>query len=317
MKKFISLCTTVLLTLVLLIPAAGVSAASPYYSVGQTKTVKPGVYQDGKLVIEASKSPEKRPIASVTNIKDSIFYTEYRDMSIDISCQRADRYYTLKVKTKKSAPRSIASISEYMKDIATDGKYLYYVSAKRSYEGDLMRLSADGKKKEVLIKGVEDFWYRAGQLYYVKDATIYTLDKKTKKSQMLAIGKKKVKPESYCLGTSIQPGMNALIYREKVMSTQATYLVYEYRTKKTYRFLAKRFEKNGSYYNPISVVDVDIRRAEFIHDVGSLILVDAENKKLKELWRNDESSNILVEESDAVKRTITYVKGTQRIVQEY
>lgn len=316
-KKISYMSMMVLISFLLLVPSIEAHASSEYYAVGQSKSIKAGVYKNGKLVIGATKSIETRPIDNVADVKGNIFYTEFHKMDIDMSCQRGDRFYTLKMKKGSSTSRSIATISEYMKDLATDGTSLYFVAAKQSYVGNLTRVSADGKNKEVLMKDVEDFWYRASKLYYVKDASIYVLDQKTKKGKLIKVGQKKIKPESYCLGTTIQPGTNALIYREKVSSKQATYLVYEYHTKKIYRFVTKRFERNDSYYNPISVTDVDIRSAEFIHDVGSLILVDAENKKLKELLSSKEASNLFLESSDAVKRTITYVQGTQRYTKHY
>lgn len=319
MKKIMMLA----LTGALLSSTPVASAASPYYPVAKDQHTAAGVYKDGKKVIAAKQSDETQPIQDVTSIKDTIFFTEYQSYEFEMICERLDLMYQLKMKKGTGKVKILAQVSGYMGNIGNDGKQIYFVAAKNPYKGNLMRITADGKTKKTLVPDVEDFWYVKDHIYYMKKNTVYEFNKKTLKSNVIGLGKGKLRPTSYCLGGTIRAGENALIYREKTTSKKASYITYDYVGKKMKRFELNQFPLQNEYIDPIRVLDVNSKRSEFIYDQGNLLLLNQKSKVLKTLLSENKIKQIgytqakTYESIDAVKRKITYVKGTKRFMMSY
>lgn len=308
--------------------AAPASASSDVYTVPKNGKITAGVYENGKLLIAAKNKKEILPITDVERVKSTIFYTEFSKSDPVYQCGGDITEYNLKMKQGKAAVTTLKDkISNLSSGISSDGTYLYYAAITSDYSNELVRLSADGKSRRVLAKNVDDVWYAQGQLYYLKNKSIYTMDPKKLKSTQLAVMKGKVFPQGPCSSSSHWATPNGIILEDSEdFGTSPTRYVYEYKTKKVHKVKVKPIG-SGDH---VSMVDIDLKNKRYVNldfdgDQSKLYLGDYSGKKIKEVhklsylydWVNSTTTSRYFEELDAVKREITYVSGTKRIVKKF
>lgn len=304
------------------------SASTDVYTVPKNGKIVAGVYENGKLLIAAKNKKEILPITDVERVKSTIFYTEFSKSELIYQCGGNITEYNLKMKQGKSAIVTLKDkISNLSSGISSDGSYLYYAAITEESGSELVRLSADGKSRRVLATNIDDVWYAQGQLYYLKNKSIYTMDPKKLKSTQLSVMKGKVFPQGPCSGSSHWATPNGIILEKSgEYGSLSTRYVYDYKTKKVHTVKVKPIDSSDHVF----MVDVDLKNKRYVNfdfsvEQSKLQFGDYTGKKIKDVhtltylydWENSTTTSRYFEELDAVKRELTYVSGTKLIVKKF
>lgn len=328
MKRLASFALACAVTFSLITPVA---ASSSVYTVPKHGKVKAGVYENGKLLVAAKNTKEIQPINDALRVKSTLFYTELHKGETVYQCGGMLAEYNVNMKQGKLAVKTMKDrISNLTSGITTDGTSLYYAAITGKYTNDLVRLSADGKSRKVLVKGIEDVWYAQGNLYYVKSKSIYAMNPKTLKATQLSAGKGQVYPQGPCSASTYSFSPNAIMLESSddndFSSKSKVRYVYEYKTKKTHTLKVKG--SGGDGY--VEMMDVDLKNKRYVNlefdgNGLKLVLVDYNGKKIKDIhklthymdWENSLTWSRAYEGIDAVKKQMTYVNGTKLATKKF
>lgn len=315
-----------------LISSASLVDASEYYKVEPSKGIKAGVYKDGKLIIAAVNrkvhpGEDQDVILDVKKVKNTIFFTEYKTFN-------GSPMYILKMKNGKDKVKILKDvIVNYMPKIATDGKYLYYVSTTKLRYGDLIRLSSDGKQRTVLEKDVEDFWYANNQLFYVKKHLGYSVTPPSAKKTQISLGNRKLYPPSYSkvedrTYNNYRISNNGIMYIvRKTKKDNYVFDFYSFKTKKITQHVIKSYSTlyNKEMSNILSEIrDLDPSTSEFIESgTSGLELFSPGGRTIKTILTHKETGDtnfpylVRFLRVDIVKREIVFVKGTRLVTKKF
>ncbi|WP_426273645.1 hypothetical protein [Exiguobacterium sp. R-17] len=325
---------------VFLVASASTAQASEYYKVEPSKGIKAGVYKDGKLIVSAvnrkiNNGEDQELILDVKKVKDTLFFTEYKDFRSDTQCGFSTPTYILKMKIGKNKVISFKdTININMSRIATDGKYLYFISANDMKKGDLIRLSSDGKQRKVIESDVEDFWYANSQMYYVKNRHAYSFHPNSLKKVSLDLGSRKLYPPNYCKLPSrtfnnYRISNNGIMYI--VRKTKKDNYVFDFYSFKTKKITQHVIASSTTLYNKeksnilSQLYDLNPVNSEFIEDgaIGKIELFSPGGRTLKTVLTLKETENIdfpyIIRflRVDIVKREIVFVKGTKLVTKKF
>lgn len=322
-----------------LISSSALVHASEYYTVESAKGIKAGIYHDGKLIVPSGPRNSISPftITDVKRVKDTLFFTEVSGEIFDGQCNLYFPRYNLKAKMGKNKVTIFKDkIYENMSRIETDGKYLYYISAVNVKKGDLVRMTADGKSRQTIEKGIEDFWYQGNKLYFVKNQTIYSKDLKSQKKSPLTIGAKKLKSPSVCTYKHFNSNNyflseNGIMYfKRETKKNNAVYEFYSYKSGRVTQHVLRSY--STMYTKKVDlltsdVFDIDSATGDFIElntdaDSNTIVLRKPNGEITKPLLTPKETVFrdgllINVKRVDIAKREIVFVKGTKIISKKF
>lgn len=322
-----------------MISSASLVDASEYYKVEPSKGIKAGVYKDSRLIVTATDrrvnaGEDQELILDVKKVKDTLFFTEYKDFKSDKQCSFSTPTYILKMKIGKNKVITLKdTINVHMSRIATDGKYLYFISAKDMKKGDLIRLSSDGRQRKVIENDVEDFWYATNQLFYVKKQLGYSVNPKSLKKVSVDLGSRKLYSPSYCklphrTFNNYRISDNGIMYIvRKTKKDNYVFDFYSFKTKKITQHVIKSYSTlyNKEMSNILSEIrDLDPNTSEFIEGgMSKLELLSPGGRTLKTILTLEETGNtsfpyiLRFLRVDIVKREIVFVKGTRLVTKKF
>lgn len=316
---------------VFLLASASTARASEYYKVEPSKGIKAGIYKDGKLIISAvdkkrDKGEDQELILDVKKVKDTLFFTECKDFRSST--------YGLKMKIGKNKVIALKdTMHSSMSRIATDGKYLYFISVNDTKKGNLIRLSSDGKQRKIIESDVEDFWYANNQVYYVKKHHGYSFNPNSSKKISLDLGSRKLYSPSYYKIPSrtynnYRISNNGIMYI--VRKTKKDNYVFDFYSFKTKKITQHVIASSTTLYNKeksnilSQLYDLNPFNSEFIEEGTSGIeLFSPAGRTLKSVLTLKETQNmdfpyiIRFLRVDIVKREIVFVKGTHLITKKF
>lgn len=243
----------------MLVSAASTSyAASQPYPVARQGKTAAGIFENGKRLVSATNKSEVYPIQQAVKIKGTLFFTEFKSGSYHPGCGGINSIYSLKMKQQSKSVRTLPdAINHLTNDIMTDGHALYYLAISGYKTNDLIKLSADGKKRTVLIRSVDDMWYAKGHLYYVKENQAYRYDEKTKQSKKISTKQMLVYTSGPCSSPTYITTPSGIVFDDVMSPT----------IKHVYSFLTQKNElisltlKENDY--PL-ILDIDLKKKQYI-----------------------------------------------------
>lgn len=208
-----------------------------------------------------------------------------------------------KITSDKVSNNTIATFS-------IDGKHMYYAKVVNEALGNytIVKATLDGKKKQTLKKGVDDFWVNGTSIYYIDSNALYKMDLNGKKNKKLTKLKAKLYGNSGCDGRNYSVSNNGLSVQD--YSSGARYFI-EYSTGNV---------QTLNVYVDIQDVDVKKKRmvaGTWVGENYTYNLYDLKGKKLKKIKTMDDSINYRSVKIDAKKGEFYYVKGTKLYLIKY
>lgn len=330
MKRIIQISILTLLIFGLIAPAEAATSANPYYPVPKVGKTSAGIYQKGKPIVLAKNKNETLPIRDVVTVKSSIFYTEVAKSTPLNQCNKSLSEYSLKLKSGKYVKIFKDRISSLSSPLSTDGTFLYYPAMTGQYTNDFIRLSADGKSRQVLVKEVDDAWYAAGSLFYVKNGSIHILNPKTLQSSLWSASMGSSYSGGPCSENTYTLSPNGIMMQRYTFDnhqpSHKTSFMYDYKKKTTSTLDPVRIkDQEFSLMYDFDVIKKQYVNMEFDSKGPKLVLRDFNHKKVKDIHRiyaftDLEKSHTVskyYEELNLVKRKITYVSGSQLVVKKF
>ena len=328
MKRIIQISVMILLVFGLTVSAEATS--NSYYPVPKSGKTPAGIYQKGKAVVLSKNKNETLPIRDVVTIKSSIFYSEIAKSTPLNQCNKSLSEYNLKLKSGKSVKTLEDKISSLSSPLTTDGTFLYYPAVTGQYTNDFIRLNTDGKSRKVLVKDVDDAWYAAGSLFYVKDGAIHVLNPKTLQSSVWDASTGLAYSGGPCSENTYTLSPNGIMMHRYTFNnhqpTHKTLFMYDYKKKTTHTLNPVRIkEEEFTLMYDFDVIKKQYVNMEFDAKGPKLVVRDFNHKKVKDIHRvyaftdleKSHTMSKFFEELNLAKRSITYVSGKQLTVKKF
>ena len=190
------------------------------------------------------------------------------------------------------------------------GKHLYYAKVVNEALGNytIVKATLDGKKKQTLKKGVDDFWVNGTSIYYIDNNALYKMDLNGKKNEKLSKLKAKLYGNSGCDGSNYSVSNNGLSVQD--YSSDAQYFI-EYSTGNVQKLKVN-----------VDIQDVDVKKKRMVAATWNgenytYNLYDLKGKKLKKLKTMEDSINYRSIKIDVKKGEFYYVKGSKLYLIKY
>ncbi|MFJ7849144.1 hypothetical protein ACIQZM_11205 [Peribacillus sp. NPDC097206] len=191
-----------------------------------------------------------------------------------------------------------------------NGKHIYYAKVVNEALSNytIVKATLEGKKKQTLKKGVDDFWVNGKSIYYIDNNALYKMDLNGKNNKKLSKLKAKLYGNSGCDGGNYSISNNGLSVSD--YSSEAQYFI-DYSTGNVQKLKVN-----------VDIQDVDVKKKRLVATTWNgenytYNLYDVKGKKLKKIKTMDDSINYQSIKIDAKKGEFYYVKGTKLYLIKY
>jgi Domain of unknown function (DUF5050) len=188
------------------------------------------------------------------------------------------------------------------------GSYIYYAKVENEAMGNftIIKSTLDGKKKQILYKGVEDFWIHQNQIYFIKDGKLYSMGIDGKGVKNITPIKAEIYGDSGCDGGNYSVSDNG-------------FSVTDYSGEKSVEYYLEFTSKKVIKLPPdidCRILDVDSKKNRFVgeffdgdqHIVG---VYDFKGKLLRKLKAYDPWTSVTyIYSVNAKSGQLLYVEGT-------
>jgi hypothetical protein len=188
------------------------------------------------------------------------------------------------------------------------GSYIYYAKVENEAMSNftIIKSSLDGKKKQILYKGVEDFWIHQNQIYFVKDGKLYSMGMDGKGVKSITSIKTKIYGGSGCDGGNYFVSDNGFSVTDYSGEKSVEYYL-DFTSKKVMKLPVPDMDS--------PILDVDFKKNRFVSEFfdGDQLIVgvyDFKGKLLRKLKAYDPwSSGTYIYSVDAKSGQLLYVEG--------